>query len=267
MSLVSYNELKDASKQRLAAAFVNIKDQRSAMAKVDCDKATLDFDPAGNISGVSFKTSISRMKRDYSRLSPSDESRMAACVVNIGETDLKSIMASVDWDKAATDFKPEGMPITGVSFKTSIQRILNPKEKTTGGSAASTTGKKREAPPVAATRSSPSSPSEITPSRKKKAKAKATQALAEEDTAVPTTEEEQVSTGQVPQQLTPSSRESSRYTTPPIKDEHTDDNEESQDDFRYYPDQRRLSFLNLSARLSPEEELTGRFSWLGNALG
>ena len=34
MSLVSYDKLKDPGKQRLAAAFVNIKDQRSAMAKV-----------------------------------------------------------------------------------------------------------------------------------------------------------------------------------------------------------------------------------------
>lgn len=118
MSLVSYNELKDPSKQRLAAVFVNIKDPKSAMAKVmplmhsttiltlriiannlakkvDCAKAALDFDPAGNISGASFRTSISRMKRDYSRLSPSDKSRMAACVVNIKETDLNSVLKMV----------------------------------------------------------------------------------------------------------------------------------------------------------------------------
>jgi len=62
---------------------------------VDWEQATLNFDPAGNISGVSFKTSISRMKRDYSRLSLSDKSRMAACFVNIKEADLKSIMADV----------------------------------------------------------------------------------------------------------------------------------------------------------------------------
>ena len=62
---------------------------------MDCDKATLDFDPAGNISGLSFKTSISRMKREYSKLSLSDKSRMAACFVNIKQTDLKSIMANV----------------------------------------------------------------------------------------------------------------------------------------------------------------------------
>lgn len=65
------------------------------LKKVDCEKATLDFDPAGNISGVSFKTSISRMKHDYSRLSLSDKSRMAACLVNMKEDDLKSIMANV----------------------------------------------------------------------------------------------------------------------------------------------------------------------------
>jgi len=65
------------------------------MPQVDCESATLDFDPAGNISGTSFKTSISRMKRDYSRLSPSDKSRMAACIINIEEADLKPIMVSV----------------------------------------------------------------------------------------------------------------------------------------------------------------------------
>lgn len=277
MSLVSYNELKDSSKQRLAVVFVNIKDPKSAMAKVmplmhsttiptlriiannlakkvDCAKAALDFDPAGNISGASFRTSISRMKRDYSRLSPSDKSRMAACVVNIKEADLKSIMvnvrnlsfsierlpiffemltmlAQIDWDKAVTDFKPEGKPITGVSFKTSIQRILKPKDKTTAGSAAATAGKKRKAP-AATARSSSSPPSEITPSRKKKTKA--TQALLEEDTAIFTTEEEQVPAGQDPPPSVTASRESSRYVTPPIKSEYIDD-EESQADIQYYP--------------------------------
>lgn len=34
MSLASYDELKDSGKQRLAAAFVNIKNQKSAMTKV-----------------------------------------------------------------------------------------------------------------------------------------------------------------------------------------------------------------------------------------
>lgn len=62
---------------------------------MDWEQTTLDFDPAGKISGLSFKTSISRMKRDYSRLGLSDKSRMAACFVNIKETDLKSIMADV----------------------------------------------------------------------------------------------------------------------------------------------------------------------------
>lgn len=32
---MSYDDLKDSDKQRLAAAFVNIKDKRSAMAKVN----------------------------------------------------------------------------------------------------------------------------------------------------------------------------------------------------------------------------------------
>ena len=65
------------------------------LKKVDCEKATLDFDPAGNISGVSFKTSISRMKHDYSRLSPSDKNRMAACFVNIEGDDLNPILKTV----------------------------------------------------------------------------------------------------------------------------------------------------------------------------
>ena len=34
MSLASYNGLKDTDKQRLAAAFVKIKNQKFAMAKV-----------------------------------------------------------------------------------------------------------------------------------------------------------------------------------------------------------------------------------------
>ena len=62
---------------------------------MDWEQATLDCDPTGKISGVSFKPSISRMKRDYSRLGLSDKSRMAACFVNIKETDLKVIMADV----------------------------------------------------------------------------------------------------------------------------------------------------------------------------
>ncbi|KAM0700783.1 hypothetical protein Q7P35_012504 [Cladosporium inversicolor] len=62
------------------------------LPKVDCESAALDFDPAGNISGTSFKTSIPRMKRDYSRLSPSDKNRMVACVVNIEEADLKTML-------------------------------------------------------------------------------------------------------------------------------------------------------------------------------
>lgn len=67
----------------------------NSFPKVDYESATLDFDPAGNISGTSFRTSISRMKREYSRLSPSDKNRMTACVINIEEADLKPIMASV----------------------------------------------------------------------------------------------------------------------------------------------------------------------------
>ena len=34
MSLIRYSELKEPSKQRLAAAFVKIKDPKPAMAKV-----------------------------------------------------------------------------------------------------------------------------------------------------------------------------------------------------------------------------------------
>lgn len=34
MSSASYSDLKDSDKQRLAAAYVNIKDQKSAMTRV-----------------------------------------------------------------------------------------------------------------------------------------------------------------------------------------------------------------------------------------
>jgi len=149
-----------------------------------------------------------------------------------------TFLLQIDWAKAATDFQPSGK-ITAASFRTSIQRILNPKEKPTGGSATKITGKKRKAP-TAAARSSSSSPSESTPSRKKKTKA--TQTLEEDDNAIPTTEEHQVATGQdqdLPQSAM-GSRESSKYMTPPIKPEHIDDDnayggeEESLDNPRFF---------------------------------
>lgn len=62
---------------------------------MNCEKAALDIKPNGSIKGESFKTSISRMKHDYSKLSPSDKSRMAACVVNIEEADLNPILKMV----------------------------------------------------------------------------------------------------------------------------------------------------------------------------
>jgi hypothetical protein len=62
---------------------------------VDCEKAALDVKPDGSIKGESFKTSITRMKHDYSKLSPSDKNRMAACFVNIEEGDLNPILKTV----------------------------------------------------------------------------------------------------------------------------------------------------------------------------
>jgi hypothetical protein len=62
---------------------------------VDCEKAALDVKPDGSIKGESFKTSITRMKHDYSRLSPSDKNRMAACFVNIEGDDLNPILKTV----------------------------------------------------------------------------------------------------------------------------------------------------------------------------
>jgi hypothetical protein len=57
------------------------------LLQVDCESAALDFSSKGAISGASFKTSIGRMKGNYSQLSLPDQKRMAAC--------LKPIMASV----------------------------------------------------------------------------------------------------------------------------------------------------------------------------
>jgi hypothetical protein len=145
-------------------------------------------------------------------------------------------LQQVDWKKATTDFQPSGK-ITAASFRTSIQRMLKPKEdKATGGSASKTTGKKRNAS-AAAARSSSSSPSETTPVRKKKTKA--TQTLAEDDGAVPTTEEEQVINEQDLPQPATGSRESSRYMTPPMKAEDAEDDahggeEELQDNYQFF---------------------------------
>lgn len=116
MPLTSYSELKDSDKQRLAATWVNIKDQNSALAKVqelplganllackvanllqkvNCDRAAYDYNPAGKIKGASLKTFVSKLRRDYARLSPSDKSRLAACIVNISDDDLKSVFKTV----------------------------------------------------------------------------------------------------------------------------------------------------------------------------
>ena len=116
-----------------------------------------------------------------------------------------------------------------VSTQVSIQRMFKPKETATGACAAKATGKKRKVP-AATARSSSSSPSESTTSRKKKTKV--SQALSEddaavpttaEDTALPTTEEHQPSTEEDPLQSDLRSRESSRYMTPMIKAERIDE--------------------------------------------
>lgn len=72
-----------------------------------------------------------------------------------------------------------------------------------------------------------------------KKKTKVTQALEEGDVAIPTTEEEQVTTGQDVPQPAMGSRESSRYMTPPMKVEHDDEDayggeEEVQDNYQFF---------------------------------
>ena len=64
-------------------------------SKVNGEKAALDFSPEGAINGASFKTFITRMKGDYSKLKQSDRYRLAACFTNIAEGDLAPIMANV----------------------------------------------------------------------------------------------------------------------------------------------------------------------------
>lgn len=73
--------------------------------KVDCESATDDFAPNGNINGASFKTSISRMKRNFANLTASDKNRLAACFTNIEDPhDLKLILANVRiYSKACLD--------------------------------------------------------------------------------------------------------------------------------------------------------------------
>lgn len=58
--------------------------------------------------------------------------------------DILILMRQVNWTKAATDFKPSGKPITGDSFRTSIQRML--KDKSGGSRSTGNTGKKRKPP-------------------------------------------------------------------------------------------------------------------------
>jgi hypothetical protein len=63
---------------------------------VDWDSASLDFQPNGSINAASFKTSITRMKGEYSLLSTSDKSRVAASFAAIKTpADLKSVMGNV----------------------------------------------------------------------------------------------------------------------------------------------------------------------------
>jgi hypothetical protein len=174
-----YSKLMDSDKQRLAAAWINIRDPKLAMSKargsptrprpvaqlstktsqVNCPTASLDFQPNKIITDASFKTSITRLSRTYSARSASDKHRLATSFANISiPADLKLVMSNVsfvlptptlpvlpltplqtNWAKAALDFKPSGKPVSAASFRTSIQRLLK-------DDSGSTTGNKRKAP-------------------------------------------------------------------------------------------------------------------------
>lgn len=58
------------------------------------------------------------MKPDYARLSASDKQRLAACFVNINESDMKSIMANV----RSSYFPPNSIPVSLVSRSTGARR-------------------------------------------------------------------------------------------------------------------------------------------------
>jgi hypothetical protein len=93
------------------------------------------------------------MKKDWTKLSPADKNRLAACFFHLNADYRKSIMGKgvrivprlspaftypaptcvatmltpsfqIDWDKATKDFKPEGKAISAASFRTSITRLL-----------------------------------------------------------------------------------------------------------------------------------------------
>lgn len=82
-------------------------------------------------------------------------------------------MNQVNWDKAATDFKPSGKPIKNDSFKTSIGRLQS---NIQGNGGAKVSGRKRKA----ADTDSPAAPS----SRKSRGKKAKTEQDAEQDDAV-----------------------------------------------------------------------------------
>lgn len=65
------------------------------LQKVNHDRAAHDYNPADKIKGASLKTFVSKLRRNYARLSPSDKSRFAACIVNIPDDDLKSVLKMV----------------------------------------------------------------------------------------------------------------------------------------------------------------------------
>jgi hypothetical protein len=61
--------------------------------QIDWDSATTDITLNGReISALSFQTSITRMKKDWNKLSPTDKHRLAACLFHLNGEYRKSIM-------------------------------------------------------------------------------------------------------------------------------------------------------------------------------
>lgn len=78
------------SAQYLALPVTNTSSQ------IDWDSATTDIVNGGReITAASFQTSITRMKKDWSKLTLPDKSRLAACFFHMNADYRKSIMASV----------------------------------------------------------------------------------------------------------------------------------------------------------------------------
>ena len=147
------------------------------------------------------------MKKDWTKLSPADKNRLAACFFHLNADYRKSIMGKgvrivprlspaftypaptcvatmltpsfqIDWDKATKDFKPEGKAISAASFRTSITRLLINYTPGDGVSMGTPASRKRKAATASAS-PAVASPAPSTTARKRTKTARAAAAATE----------------------------------------------------------------------------------------